>query len=62
MIRIVITSVFAILVLCSATLAPGKTKERDIVERIIKKFPNFGWIADKRIEDGCSKRRPDLLK
>tara|TARA_B110000967_G_C18848559_1_gene543326 strand:+ start:481 stop:1398 length:918 start_codon:yes stop_codon:yes gene_type:complete len=38
-----------------------KTKERDIVERIIEKFPDFGWIADKRIEDGCSKRRPDLL-
>ena len=24
-------------------------------------FPNFDWIGDKKIVDGCSKRRPDLL-
>ncbi len=29
--RIVITSVFAVLILCSAALAPSKTKERDII-------------------------------
>jgi hypothetical protein len=29
--RIIITSVFAILVLCSAALVPGKTKEKDII-------------------------------
>jgi hypothetical protein len=38
-----------------------KTKENDVVERIKETFPNFTWIADKRIQDGCSKRRPDLL-
>ena len=38
-----------------------KTKEKDIVDRIIKIFPNFTWIHDKRIQDGCSRRRPDLL-
>lgn len=38
-----------------------KTKENDVVERVIEEFPDFGWVADKRIEDGCSKRRPDLL-
>ena len=38
-----------------------KTKERDVVERIIDKFPHFSWVADKSIADGCSKRRPDLL-
>ena len=38
-----------------------KTKENDVVSRIKKIFPNFDWIADKRIKDGCSKRRPDLL-
>ena len=29
--RIVITSVFAVLVLCSAAIAPSKTKEKDII-------------------------------
>ena len=38
-----------------------KTKEKDVVDRIKQFFPNFTWIADKRIQDGCSKRRPDLL-
>lgn len=38
-----------------------KTKENDVVERIKETFPNFTWVADKRIQDGCSKRRPDLL-
>ena len=38
-----------------------KTKENDIVSRIKQNFPNFDWIADKRIQDGCSRRRPDLL-
>lgn len=38
-----------------------KTKENDVVSRIKQHFPNFDWIADKRIQDGCSKRRPDLL-
>jgi len=38
-----------------------KTKEKDVVEKVIGKFPDFGWISDKKIEGGCSKRRPDLL-
>jgi len=38
-----------------------KTKEKDVVERIVEKFPDFSWVYDKRIVDGCSKRRPDLL-
>jgi hypothetical protein len=38
-----------------------KLKEKDVVEKVIDKFPEFGWIADKQIEGGCSKRRPDLL-
>ena len=24
-------------------------------------YPDFDWVADKRVADGCSKRRPDLL-
>jgi len=38
-----------------------KTKEKTVVERIINFYPDFSWVADKKIQDGCSKRRPDLL-
>jgi len=38
-----------------------KTKETEVVERIKETFPNLTWIADKRVQDGCSKRRPDLF-
>ena len=38
-----------------------KTKERDVVEYVTTKFPSLSWIADKTVNGGCSKRRPDLL-
>lgn len=38
-----------------------KTKEKTIVDLIKEKFPNYSWISDTIIKDGCSKRRPDLL-
>jgi len=38
-----------------------KTKETDISNRIDLSFPNFTWVNDKRIHDGCSLRRPDKL-
>ena len=38
-----------------------RTKEKTVADTIIKAFPNFTWIADKKIQDGCSLRRPDLL-
>lgn len=38
-----------------------KTKENEVVLRIKNTFPDFTWITDKKIEDGCSRRRPDLL-
>ncbi len=38
-----------------------KTKEQSVVDYIKDNFPNVDWIADKRVSDGCSKRRPDLL-
>ena len=38
-----------------------KTKEKEVVDRIKEIFPEFTWIHDKKIQDGCSKRRPDLL-
>jgi len=38
-----------------------KTKENDVVDRIKQTFPNFDWVYDKKVEDGCSMKRPDLL-
>jgi len=38
-----------------------KTKEYAVVEFVKTKFPSLDWISDKRIFDGCSKRRPDLF-
>jgi len=38
-----------------------KTKEKHISEKVISYFPEFTWAVDKRVADGCSKRRPDLL-
>jgi hypothetical protein len=38
-----------------------KTKEYAVVEYVKKKFKDFSWIADRKVSDGCSKRRPDLL-
>ena len=38
-----------------------KTKEYAVVEYIKINFPDLDWIADKRVSDGCSRRRPDLL-
>jgi hypothetical protein len=38
-----------------------KTKEKEVVTQITESFTEFTWISDKKIQDGCSKRRPDLL-
>ena len=38
-----------------------KTKEYAAVEYVKIIFPNFTWLADKTINGGCSKKRPDLL-
>jgi hypothetical protein len=38
-----------------------KTKEYAVVDYIKQKYSDLSWISDKKIEDGCSKRRPDLL-
>jgi len=38
-----------------------KTKEKNVVDFVLKHFSNFTWITDKKIQDGCSRRRPDLL-
>ncbi len=38
-----------------------KTKEKGVAEKVLEAFSDFTWVSDKRIEDGCSRRRPDLL-
>lgn len=38
-----------------------KTKERAVADFIKATFPEQTWIHDKRITDGCSAKRPDLL-
>lgn len=38
-----------------------KIKEKHVIDKIKQKFPNFDWIEDKKVKDGCSKKRPDLL-
>ena len=38
-----------------------KTKEYAVVEFVKASFPELSWISDKKITDGCSKRRPDLF-
>jgi len=38
-----------------------KTKEYAVVEYVKTKFPDMSWVADKIIQNACSKRRPDLL-
>ena len=38
-----------------------KTKERTVVEFVLQEFPQYPWSNDKQIQDGCSRRRPDLF-
>lgn len=38
-----------------------KTKEKSVAESVLLSFPDFTWVLDKRVQDGCSRRRPDLL-
>ena len=38
-----------------------KTKENMVVFEIKKLFPDYTWICDKKVSDGCSKRRPDMF-
>jgi hypothetical protein len=38
-----------------------KTKEKAVVDFVSEHFPNVTWRRDKQVQDGCSKRRPDML-
>ena len=53
---------------CTVNLFPDiitkrnyKTKEKHVVDHITSHFPNLTLIADKQVENSCSKKRPDLL-
>jgi hypothetical protein len=38
-----------------------RTKERAVADYIRENFKEIDWFFDKKIEDGCSKRRPDIM-
>lgn len=38
-----------------------KTKENEVVSQIKNIFPEYSWVFNKTIKDGCSRRRPDML-
>ncbi len=38
-----------------------KTKEKEVASAITQRYPDATWILDKKIQDGCSARRPDVL-
>jgi hypothetical protein len=38
-----------------------KTKEKTVADHICNIFSDYTWSTDKTIQDGCSKKRPDLL-
>ncbi len=38
-----------------------KTKETSVRDYVLKEFHDYSWISDKRVYDGCSRRRPDMF-
>ena len=53
---------------CYAHLFPDKpisknykTKEKTVVDFVKTEFPEQDWIWNRRIQDGCSRRQPDLI-
>ena len=38
-----------------------KTKEYSVVDFVKTTYPELSWKSDKKVENGCSRRRPDLL-
>ena len=38
-----------------------KTKEQSVVDKVKIVFPDVSWCCDKKIQDGCSRKRPDML-
>lgn len=53
---------------CFAHLFPDKstisrfgTKERVVREFLKSAYPDWDWVCDRRVKEGCSGRRPDFL-
>jgi hypothetical protein len=53
---------------CYAHLFPDKpisknykTKEKTVVDFAMAEFPDVDWVWNRRIQDGCSRRQPDLI-
>jgi hypothetical protein len=42
------------------TVRNYKTKESAVVQFVTERFADMTWVRDKRVSDGCSRRRPDL--
>jgi hypothetical protein len=38
-----------------------RTKEKTIADHVISEYPSMTWRTDVKIQDGCSRRRPDLF-
>ena len=38
-----------------------KTKEKNVTDFVLENFKNVTIVTDKKVQDGCSRRRPDLL-
>ena len=38
-----------------------KTKEKTVVDFVKTEFPEQDWVCNRRIQDGCSRRQPDLI-
>ena len=38
-----------------------KVKEIAMVQFVREQFPDITWVHDKRVSDGCSRKRPDLI-
>ena len=38
-----------------------KTKECAVADYVRERYPDLRWVQDKRIDGGCSKRRPDMI-
>jgi hypothetical protein len=38
-----------------------KTKEKTVVDFVKTEFSDMDWVCNRRIQDGCSRRQPDLM-
>ena len=37
-----------------------KLKEIEVRDTVLAAFPDFDWICDRTVPDGCSRKRPDM--